>query len=256
MQKNTPQLWDNIWENNSNSKNLLNLIKEENGIRWQRIEKIILKQFGSFKDLNVIELGAGLGTNGALMAKRGANVTILDYSDMALKQAKVFFDENKLKAKFVKADILNLPAELLNKFDVSCSFGLTEHFTGEQRILVNKAHIDVLKKGGLFFISVPNKNCMPYRIHKKIMELIGSWKVGEEHPYSRKEFRKISSKLGVCEYDFTGSSTITSFNFINPFKGVKKLLKIENKNPKVRKEKGTFLDKYFGYALVLYGRKN
>lgn len=253
MEKNTSKLWDDIWVNVSNEEAKLALKKEEVGIRWQRIESLVLKKFGSFSDLKVIELGAGLGTNACLMASKGANVTVLDYSDEALRQAKLFFKANGQKARFVKADILNLSKNLLNKFDVSCSFGLTEHFINNNRIIANKAHFDVLKKRGVFFISVPNKSCPPYRIHKKFMELLGFWKVGEEYPYSRKEFIDICKKIGVEKYGFFGSSIITSLNFINPYKALKKVLKV--KNSKIKKEKGTSLDKYFGYALVLWGEK-
>jgi 2-polyprenyl-3-methyl-5-hydroxy-6-metoxy-1,4-benzoquinol methylase len=77
MKRNTPQLWDNVWKDTSSTEeDAFKFIKEENCIRWQRIEKIVLKEFGSFNNLNVIEIGAGVGTNAALMAKKGAKVTI------------------------------------------------------------------------------------------------------------------------------------------------------------------------------------
>ena len=73
MKKNTPQLWDEVWKDNySIEKDNLALEKEENCIRWQRIEKIVIREFGSFNNLKVIEMGAGIGTNAALMARRGA----------------------------------------------------------------------------------------------------------------------------------------------------------------------------------------
>ena len=81
-----------VWERASSSEQVnYNLIKEENCIRWQRIEKIAIRQFGIFNNLKVIEIGAGVGTNAALMAKRGAKVTILDYSENALLRANYFF---------------------------------------------------------------------------------------------------------------------------------------------------------------------
>ena len=81
MKKNTPQLWDELWkDNSSNEQNCLKLEREERSIRWQRIEKTVLREFGSFKDLRVIEIGAGIGNNSALMAKKGALVSVLDDS--------------------------------------------------------------------------------------------------------------------------------------------------------------------------------
>ncbi|MBT7703782.1 methyltransferase domain-containing protein [Candidatus Peregrinibacteria bacterium] len=256
--KNTAKLWDNLWKHDiSKKEDAFNLAKEENSIRWQRIEKIVLKNLGSFKGLKVIEVGAGAGTNAALMAKRGAEVTILDYSELAIKRSREFFKRNKLKAKFIQQDALNLPKELMSKYDISLSFGLTEHFKDQQRIQINKAHFDLIKKGGITFISVPHKHNLPYRLYKFAAELAGKWNVGEEYPYSRQEFRKICQKIGIKKYAFFGDSLIASFNMINPFRIFAKLLGFKQNLDisKMRPEKGTFLDEYLSYALVLCGFK-
>jgi 2-polyprenyl-3-methyl-5-hydroxy-6-metoxy-1,4-benzoquinol methylase len=258
MKRNTPQLWDQVWESpTTTEEDIFKLVKEENCIRWQRIERIVLKEFGSFNNLKVIEIGAGVGTNAALAAKRGAKVTILDYSETALKRAREFFERNGLSAEFVKQDALSLPADLLGKYDISMSFGLTEHFEGTERININKAHFDILRKGGLAFISVPNKYNLPYRVFKFVAERTGRWNVGEEYPYSRKELRNICQQIGITEYSFLGDSLFWSFNFINPFNVIRKMGKLKNNLniSRIRKEKGTFLDQYLSYALVLYGKK-
>ena len=64
------------------------------------------------------------------------------------------------------------------------SFGLTEHFLGADRVNINKAHFQVLREGGISFISVPNKYNPPYIIYKYFSQLLGRWKVGMEIPYS------------------------------------------------------------------------
>ncbi|MDP3013766.1 MAG: class I SAM-dependent methyltransferase [Candidatus Subteraquimicrobiales bacterium] len=217
----------------------------------------MLKEFNSFDNLKVIEIGAGAGTNAALMAKRGARVTVLDYSEGALKRAREYFKRNGLSAKFIKQDALLLPADLHGKYDISMSFGLTEHFKGVDRIKINKAHFDVLRRGGVAFVSVPNKFNLPYRIFKFVAELTSMWKVGEEFPYSRKELGNICRQIGITEYSFFGDSLFWSFNFINPFKAIRKVFKLKKhlNISHIRKEKGTFLDQYLSYALILCGRK-
>lgn len=255
--RNTPQLWDKFWESHiSIETGIPMLIQGKNCIRWQRIEKVVLKEFESFNNLKVIEIGAGIGMNAALMAKRGAKVTILDYSENAIMKAREFFKINSLSAEFIKQDALSLPSDLLDKHDISMSFGLTEHFRGAERIKINKAHFDVLRKGGIAFISVPNKYNLPYRIYKFIAERTGRWTVGEEYPYSRKELINICKQIGITKYSFLGDSLLSSFNFINPLKIVRKMFKFKrppNIYP-IKKEKGTFLDQYLSYALVLYGK--
>lgn len=257
METNTPVLWDEIWKNPAaKEQDVLALLKEENGIRWQRMRKIVLREFGSFEGLNAIEIGAGAGTNSALMAKRGANVTVLDYSEGALNRAQKFFEHNKLNADFISRDALAQNEDLAGKFDIAMSFGLTEHFTDEKREKINRTHFDLLRKGGIAFISVPNKYNLPYRIYKLIFEIAGLWKVGEEYPYSRKEFKDLCVRIGVSNYSFFGDSLIESFRFIDPFRAIRRLLNIKTENKlSSKKQKGTFLDGYLSYALVLYGKK-
>lgn len=258
MRKNTPQLWNEAWERGSSKeRDAFNLMREENSVRWQRIEAIVLREFGSFRDLKVLEIGAGAGTNAALMAKRRATVTVLDYADSALARSRDFFANNGLSAEFIRQDALSLPSDLMNKYDISMSFGLTEHFSGPERILVNKAHFDVLRPGGITFISVPNRLNPPYRLYKFLAELTGLWQSGEEYPYSRREFRDICKELKIEEYAFFGDSLFSSLSFIDPLRIARKLRKREEPIDlsKIKRESGTFVDQYLSYALVLYGKK-
>jgi 2-polyprenyl-3-methyl-5-hydroxy-6-metoxy-1,4-benzoquinol methylase len=258
MKRNIQQLWDNVWSTaTSREDDIFILAKEENCIRWQRIEKFVLQEYGSFNNLQVIEIGAGIGTNAALMAKRGATVTLLDYSENALKRASKFFKRNGLSAKTIKQDLLLLPTELRNKYDISMSFGLAEHFKGFKRIKIIKAHFDVLRKGGITFISVPNKYNVPYRIFRFFAEYTGRWQVGEEYPFSRRELRNICQQINCANLSFFGDSLFSSFDFINPLKIINKVYGVRNElsSSNIKREPGTFLDSYLSYSLVAYGKK-
>jgi len=249
-------LWDQFWtDTTTTDEDVFTLMKEESGIRWQRIEKIVLQEFGHFKDLKVIELGAGTGTNAALMAKKGAKITLLDYSSSALERASKLFERNGLSAEFIKQDALSLPTNLLNKYDISMSFGLVEHFWGAKRTKIIKVHFDILRKGGIAFISVPSKFNLPYRIFKFIAEHTDKWLVGEEYPFSRRELRNTCKQIGITECSFFGDSLFSSFDFINPFKLIRKAYGINNLKNHIKREKGTFLDSYLSYALILCGKK-
>ncbi len=278
MEDNTSQLWDEFWRTETSpEQDAFDLAKEERDIRWQRIERIVRERFaaagnlesrdepssahdrdapstpGSFADLKVIEIGAGAGTNAALMARRGAKVTVLDYSNSALARSRRFFERNGGVAEFVKADALALPAELCGRFDIAMSFGLTEHFTGEDRPAINLAHLDLLRPGGIAFIAVPNKWNPPYRLYKFISQAIGRWAVGEEHPYSRAEFRRILVKHPDIDHVFFGDSFAASFHFVNPFKAYRKLRGLPEPTDisRLRRQRGTLLDPYCSYSLVL-----
>jgi 2-polyprenyl-3-methyl-5-hydroxy-6-metoxy-1,4-benzoquinol methylase len=258
MKRNMQQLWENVWSTStSREEDIFTLAKEENCIRWQRIKNAVLQEFGSFSNLQVIEIGAGIGTNAALMAKRGSTVTLLDYSENALKRASEFFKRNGLSAKVIKQDLLSLPVELHDKFDISMSFGLTEHFMGAKRIKIIKAHFDVLRKGGISFIAVPNQYNVPYRIFKFLAEYTGRWRVGEEYPFSRRELKNICQQIGYANLSFFGDSLFSSVDFVNPLKIIKKVYRTRNdfKSSKIKRESGTFLDSYLSYSLVAYGKK-
>ncbi len=257
--KNTPQLWDRLWRIPSSSHDDLRaLLKEENGARWYRIEELVRREFGTFSGLEVIEIGAGRGINAALMAKKGAIATVLDYSEEALMRSEEFFARINLDVHSLLFDVLLLPHHLHGRFDIAMSFGLAEHFCGVSRALVVKAHLDLLRKGGVALISVPNSLCFPYQIYKFISQKRGKWLFGEEIPYSRSELRKICRKIEVSDYFFFGGSFIESFNLINyPSRLFMRYIKKQRcpKDPPIRREKLSFLDQYFAYSLVLCAKK-
>jgi len=256
MDKNTHELWDNFWVNNELRQDDLDAVKYESyTIRWERIKKIILNNFDKFDGLNVLEIGGGIGTNAALMSELGANVSILDYSKKALERSEKLFNELELKVNIIQDDALLSSSEYKNKFDITMSFGLAEHFIGQDRQSIIDAHIKPLRNGGLTFVSVPNKHNPPYRIYKYLAQKMGFWNVGEEYPYSRGELKEICNKLNLQNYYFIGDSFYWSLNFINPILILKKLLKIKYNYYSTKKQRGTFLDSYFSYAIVLVCRK-
>jgi len=251
--RNTPQLWDKLWEKKSSKdEDIATLRIEEKTVRWQKLKGIVLKKFSSFNDLKVIEIGAGTGTYSGLMAKEGARATVLDSSENALSRAQDFIMHNNLQAEFVKSDAMLLPNGVNCKFDISMSFGTGEHFKGDERVKVIKAHFDVLKNGGITFISVPNKYNPPYRLYKFVSELSNRWTVGEEYPFSRREMRNIVNKMNPKEYSFFGDSFISSFNFVFATPFIRKYFNIKHSE---KDEGKCFLDQYFSYSIVLYAMK-
>ena len=261
QEKNSPELWDKLWRRPVEAaEDLHRLQQEEHSIRWQRIEQRVSDHFGCFRGLKVIEVGAGRGTNAALFAKRGSDVAVLDYSEVALKRSQQFFGRVGQRARSIRANALKLPRGLRGSFDVALSFGLTEHFLGEERTAINRCHFDLVRPGGMVLIAVPHRSNPPYRIFKFLAEMTGRWGVGEEYPYGRQEFRDICEKIGIDDYEFFGESFLQSFHFLNPFNKrlFRQLLRLgpaSYKSRRYRKQRGTFLDTSLSYSLVLCGRK-
>ncbi|MBR9680439.1 MAG: class I SAM-dependent methyltransferase [Candidatus Altiarchaeota archaeon] len=245
MKINTPGVWDSVWDNIPSIHDKKHLTTEKSTKTWKIMSEEILSKFKSFKGLKVLEIGAGSGFASMLFALRGAEVTVLDYSKRALDVAKKNFKKNGLKAKFVEANALNLDKTLKNKFDISMSFGLAEHFKGKKRIQIIKSHFSPLKTGGISFIRVPNAYCFPYRIWMFLSKLVGRWQFGLEIPFTHKELKTNSLKFSK-NVEVFGGGFVESLNFINPLKRL-----FKSKNKEIR----TPFDQWFGYYLLLVGKK-
>ena len=249
--KNNKGVWDNLWALSNISLSEFentSLKTEAKSERWIKIEIEVMNKWGSFKNLEVIELGSGMGTVSLLMALKGANVTLVDYSTKALEQAKVLFKNFKCNATFLSGDIINLPDYLYNKYDVSMSFGVAEHFENEDRNNIFKSHFIVLKDNGMSFISVPNKLSFPYLIWKKISELKNTWLYGLEIPFTRSE---LSNRAIASGYNSLKIIISPFLNSLDHFMLHNKLSRLG-----IITERSSFLDYHFGYALTLIGYKN
>lgn len=134
------------------------------------------------------------------------------------------------------------------------SFGLTEHFLGKDRTTINEAHLDLVRSGGLTFISVPNSWCPPYRVFKLVAETTGRWKMAEEYPYSRRELFRVAEQIGAQSALIFGDDFWDSLRFVSPLRFGRKLLKLPE-SKRVREERGTPLDAYLSYAIVLCAKK-
>jgi SAM-dependent methyltransferase len=169
---------------------------EEETPRWRAQERIVLERFGRFDALEVVEIGAGRGTNALLYAKRGARATLLDLSPVALRQARELFATHGLAATFIRSDVFEPPTELRGRFDVAMSFGLCEHFLGERREAVVAAHLELVRPGGLVMLGVPNRWSPVYRLWLKVLMARGTWPLGTEVPFSPAEIRELAQRAG------------------------------------------------------------
>ena len=243
------QDWQKIWaEQKIDLATDTKRLKEEIAtLRWRTIQSMIEKELGDIKKLKTVEIGAGLGDFSIIFNWLGANTTLTDYSEEAIDKAQARFKAHKLDAKYVLADMLNVDKELRDKYDVSFSLGLGEHFSGNDRAAIIAAHAHVLKKGGLTFISVPYRYSPAYRIWMRGMIKRDSWSYGLEIPFSKKEIRELAEKADLETVGFVQSSFFGDWDRFFPRHRVKKLLghKIEQKS----------VLNNLGYALVYVGRK-
>ncbi len=195
-------VWKQVWAHiPSNEKDDLALTREEQSPRWASIVRTLENRYGSIEGLNTVELGSGRGDFSVLLARCGARVTLIDYSETALELARQRFSRLNLPGSFIQADILNDLQTHEQKFDVSLSSGVIEHFKGADRLHTVGAHCITIRPGGTAIISVPHARCLPYRLWKAYLELRGWWPYGMEIPYSINELSQLAAQSELVEIE-------------------------------------------------------
>jgi SAM-dependent methyltransferase len=127
--------------------------------------------FAGAGGLKVLEIGCGLGTDGAQFAKAGADYTGVDLTEAAIDLARKRFALFGLKGKFQVADAENLdfPDET---FDVVYSHGVLHH-TPDIDAAVREVH-RVLKPGGRAIVMLYHRSSYNYRVGIRILRRAGA----------------------------------------------------------------------------------
>lgn len=118
-----------------------------------------MMEFAAHSAKNVLEVGAGMGTDLAQFALHGARVTDLDLSAGHLALAQENFQLRGLQGRFVHHDAERMPFDD-SEFDVVYSNGVIHH-TPNTRQVVEEMY-RVLKPGGRAIIMVYAENSLHY----------------------------------------------------------------------------------------------
>ena len=127
--------------------------------------------FANTRALKVLEIGCGLGTDGAQFAKAGADYTGVDLTNAAIELARKRFELFGLTGKFQVADAENLdfPDE---SFDVVYSHGVLHH-TPDIDAAVQEIR-RVLKPGGRAIVMLYHRGSYNYRIGIRVLRRAGA----------------------------------------------------------------------------------
>ena len=126
--------------------------------------------FAHAKDLAVLEVGCGLGTDGAQFAKAGARYTGIDLTDAAVQLAKRRFELFDLPGTFRVADAerLDFPD---NSFDLVYSHGVLHH-TPDTAAAVREIY-RVLRPGGKAVVMLYHRDSYNYRVNISMLRRTG-----------------------------------------------------------------------------------
>lgn len=126
--------------------------------------------FAAARGLRVLEIGCGLGTDGAQFAKADADYTGVDLTEAAVDLARKRFELFNLPGTFRTADAENLdfPDE---SFDLVYSHGVLHH-TPDTARAVGEVH-RVLRKNGRAVIMLYHRNSYNYRVNIRLLRRAG-----------------------------------------------------------------------------------
>ncbi|HTG95400.1 MAG TPA: class I SAM-dependent methyltransferase [Pyrinomonadaceae bacterium] len=135
--------------------------------------------FAATKGLRVLEIGCGLGTDGAQFAQAGADYTGIDLTDAAIELAQKRFELFKLPGTFQTDDAerLSFPND---SFDLVYSHGVLHH-TPDIKAAIAEIH-RVLRPGGRAEVMLYHRNSYNYRVNISMLRRAGvhllRWKAG------------------------------------------------------------------------------
>ncbi len=127
--------------------------------------------FASARGLRVLEIGCGLGTDGAQFAKAGAIYTGVDLTEAAIELARRRFELFDLPGTFRTADAENLDFEN-DSFDLVYSHGVLHHTPDTERA-VREVH-RVLRPGGRAVVMLYHRDSYNYRINIRVLRRAGA----------------------------------------------------------------------------------
>src|SRR5262249_44046494 len=127
--------------------------------------------FAGARGLKVLEIGCGLGTDGAQFAKAGAVYTGVDLTEASIVLARKKFELTGLPGEFRVADAekLDFPGE---SFDLVYSHGVLHH-TPDIEAAVHEIH-RVLKPGGRAIVMLYHRGSYNYRVGIRILRRAGA----------------------------------------------------------------------------------
>ncbi|HWN08373.1 MAG TPA: methyltransferase domain-containing protein [Pyrinomonadaceae bacterium] len=137
----------------------------------------IAANFAGAGGLKVLEIGCGLGTDGAQFAEAGADYTGVDLTEAAVELARKRFELFGVAGKFRTADAENLDFED-DSFDLVYSHGVLHHTPDTQKA-IDEVH-RVLRPGGRAMVMLYHRDSYNYRVNISVLRRAGAHLLNSE----------------------------------------------------------------------------
>ena len=117
----------------------------------QIVEFTAFVESGRFPPGRAIALGCGVGREAIYLAKRGFDVTGVDFSPTAIKRAKRRAKREGVNVNFVLDDLTNMQ-HVSGTYDLVLDFGALNDLMPEARDLYMQNVVPMFNPGGLYFM--------------------------------------------------------------------------------------------------------
>ncbi|CAI6085456.1 class I SAM-dependent methyltransferase [Cohnella sp. JJ-181] len=204
---NPSHVWDRIWSGPVSYD-------------WDPLSQTVYQEIrdviASIAQAQIAEAGSGTGKVSLRLAEDGADVTLIDFSERALKNSRQAFFARKVAATFLQADIrsTSLPP---STFDLTWNAGVLEHFDEEEQVEMVREMGRITKPGGIVLIMTPNARCLPYLVGKTVAEKEGTWMYGKEIPVA--SLKNIIEKSGLLLLEEKHTGFLDSLAFLDFIQG-------------------------------------
>jgi SAM-dependent methyltransferase len=210
--------WDEIWtEKRRLSSGRLGWLLARDIIH-RTVAGILRREIPEVGGKRILETGSGTGLVSLGLAKRGAEVYLLDLSPEAVRLSRGVFEEDHIDQETVQASIIDLPFRD-SSFDVTWNAGVIEHFGRDDQVQILKEMLRVTRPDGKAVVIVPSSEAAIYSRAKAYADRHGIWQPGYEVPMATlrdlapaipaevmQEYRTgLLAELHFMKYYFAGS---------------------------------------------------